>query len=329
MTPFAYTAAPNLGAAIARRAAGGRRRVHRRWHRHAPAHAGERARARHADRPQRAAAVGHRRGWQWPAYRRADTARRCRERRARAAAISRNIGGAARHRLAAGAQHGDGRRQPAATHALPLFPRRRDAVQQARAGLRLPGAWTGRTASTQSSAAANTASRPTPAISPSRCWCSTRGGGRPARTASAACRSSDFYRLPGDTPHVETVLRPAKSLPPCCCRAKPLGQRSRYFKVRDRASFEWAIASAAVAIADKRRRGRGRRGSPSAGSRPSRGDCRRWSRCSPASASRPNCARKAAATAADGAIAHGANAYKVPLLKGTVERTLLMAGGLA
>jgi xanthine dehydrogenase YagS FAD-binding subunit len=55
-----------------------------------------------------------------------------------------------------------------------------------------------------------------------------------------------LYVLPGDTPQVETVLPPgalitAVSLP-------PLGLRSRYRKVRDRASYAFAVASVAAAL---------------------------------------------------------------------------------
>ncbi len=56
----------------------------------------------------------------------------------------------------------------------------------------------------------------------------------------------DLHTLPGDTPHVETVLPPgalitAVSLP-------PLGIPSRYRKVRDRASYAFAVASVAAAL---------------------------------------------------------------------------------
>ena len=52
----------------------------------------------------------------------------------------------------------------------------------------------------------------------------------------------DFYRLPGNTPHVETVLAPgdlitAVLLPP------PSGARQTYRKVRDRASYAFALVS--------------------------------------------------------------------------------------
>lgn len=56
---------------------------------------------------------------------------------------------------------------------------------------------------------------------------------------------ADFHRLPGDTPHVETVLRPGElvtsiDLPPA--RAGDCA----YIKVRDRASFAFALVSVAV-----------------------------------------------------------------------------------
>ena len=64
----------------------------------------------------------------------------------------------------------------------------------------------------------------------------------------------EFHLLPGDTPHRETVLEPADlvthiTLPPPNARAT-----SRYLKLRDRASYEFALASAAVVVevADKR-----------------------------------------------------------------------------
>lgn len=55
---------------------------------------------------------------------------------------------------------------------------------------------------------------------------------------------ADFYRLPGDTPHIETILEPgdlitAVILPP------PAGGRQAYRKVRDRASYAFALVSVA------------------------------------------------------------------------------------
>lgn len=57
-----------------------------------------------------------------------------------------------------------------------------------------------------------------------------------------------FYRLPGDTPERETALAPGElvvaiSLPP-----PPAGSVSQYQKARDRASFEFALASVAAIL---------------------------------------------------------------------------------
>ena len=58
---------------------------------------------------------------------------------------------------------------------------------------------------------------------------------------------ADFHRLPGNTPHVETALRPgemitAVTLPP------PLPGRHVYRKVRDRASYAFALVSVAAVV---------------------------------------------------------------------------------
>lgn len=60
---------------------------------------------------------------------------------------------------------------------------------------------------------------------------------------------ADFHKLPGDTPHVETVLAAdelitAIELPPV-----PMAAHSRYRKVRDRASYAFALVSVAAALA--------------------------------------------------------------------------------
>ncbi|MFG2725653.1 FAD binding domain-containing protein [Streptomyces canus] len=60
---------------------------------------------------------------------------------------------------------------------------------------------------------------------------------------------ADFHRVPGDTPHLETVLAAdelitAVELPPA-----PVAANSRYRKVRDRASYAFALVSVAAAVA--------------------------------------------------------------------------------
>src|SRR3954447_25606052 len=56
----------------------------------------------------------------------------------------------------------------------------------------------------------------------------------------------DFHHLPGATPHLETVLEPGEVVAAITVPKTPAAQRSHYLKVRDRASFEFAIVSAAV-----------------------------------------------------------------------------------
>jgi xanthine dehydrogenase YagS FAD-binding subunit len=61
----------------------------------------------------------------------------------------------------------------------------------------------------------------------------------------------DFHRLPGDTPHVDTVLSQGEMITAVLLPAPPLG-RQIYRKVRDRASYEFALVSVAVIVAAER-----------------------------------------------------------------------------
>ena len=57
-----------------------------------------------------------------------------------------------------------------------------------------------------------------------------------------------LHRKPGDTPAEETVLRPEELIVAFAIPATPWAKRSLYLKVRDRESYEFALASAAVAL---------------------------------------------------------------------------------
>jgi xanthine dehydrogenase YagS FAD-binding subunit len=59
---------------------------------------------------------------------------------------------------------------------------------------------------------------------------------------------NDFHLLPGDTPERETVLEPGEMITHVDLLELPIARRSSYLKVRDRASYEFALASAAVAV---------------------------------------------------------------------------------
>jgi xanthine dehydrogenase YagS FAD-binding subunit len=67
------------------------------------------------------------------------------------------------------------------------------------------------------------------------------GGGRTIPFAK-------LHRQPGDTPDQETTLRPDELILSFLVPAAPWTRRSLYLKVRDRESYEFALASAAVAL---------------------------------------------------------------------------------
>ncbi len=65
---------------------------------------------------------------------------------------------------------------------------------------------------------------------------------------SRAIPFSDFHLLPGNTPHRETVLEPGDLITHVTLPSPIKGSKQLYLKLRDRASYEFALASAAVVI---------------------------------------------------------------------------------
>src|SRR6266403_1098265 len=61
-------------------------------------------------------------------------------------------------------------------------------------------------------------------------------------------RIADFHLLPGNTPDRETVLEPGDLITHVTLPPPVPGNRSFYLKLRDRASYEFALASAAVVV---------------------------------------------------------------------------------
>jgi xanthine dehydrogenase YagS FAD-binding subunit len=80
----------------------------------------------------------------------------------------------------------------------------------------------------------------------------TRHGGR-----ERAIPIGDFHTLPGDHPEVENALEQGELITHIELPASPFAGHARYVKVRDRAAFAFALASAAVGldVADGRIRG--------------------------------------------------------------------------
>ncbi|HEY9395932.1 MAG TPA: xanthine dehydrogenase family protein subunit M, partial [Nocardioides sp.] len=70
------------------------------------------------------------------------------------------------------------------------------------------------------------------------------GSARGTRTVAL----DDFYTLPGATPHIENTLRPGELITGITVPRSPFAARSHYLKIRDRQSYEFALASAAVAL---------------------------------------------------------------------------------
>lgn len=58
----------------------------------------------------------------------------------------------------------------------------------------------------------------------------------------------DLHRAPGSTPHLETVLAADELIVRIRVPRGPVGRASTYHKVRDRESYAFALASAAVAV---------------------------------------------------------------------------------
>ncbi|OED00722.1 xanthine dehydrogenase family protein subunit M [Rhizobium sp. YK2] len=59
---------------------------------------------------------------------------------------------------------------------------------------------------------------------------------------------SEFYRLPGDTPHFEFAIEAGEIVTGISVPKTGAGRNSTYLKVRDRESYAFALASAAVAL---------------------------------------------------------------------------------
>jgi xanthine dehydrogenase YagS FAD-binding subunit len=59
---------------------------------------------------------------------------------------------------------------------------------------------------------------------------------------------TELHRLPGDHPEIDTVLGPGELITAIELPALPMAARSTYRKVRDRASYAFALVSVAAAL---------------------------------------------------------------------------------
>ena len=67
-----------------------------------------------------------------------------------------------------------------------------------------------------------------------------------AAKGERAIALNDFYLVPGSTPDRENVLEPGELITYVTLPNLPAGTKSHYLKLRDRAQYEFALASAAV-----------------------------------------------------------------------------------
>ncbi len=126
---------------------------------------------------------------------------------------------------------------------------------------------------------------------------------------------ADFYRAPGSTPHLETVLAPGELIT-AVTLPKPLGGTHIYHKVRDRASYAFALISVGAVI---RRDGSGHVALGGVGYKP-------W-RVPAADTELPRGAKAAASALLAGAKTSHENAYKLPLVERTLAAVLAQAKG--
>jgi xanthine dehydrogenase YagS FAD-binding subunit len=126
---------------------------------------------------------------------------------------------------------------------------------------------------------------------------------------------ADFHLLPGDTPHVETALKPGELIT-AVTLPKPLGGTHVYRKVRDRASYAFALVSVAAVV---QRDGSGRVALGGVAHKP-------W-RVEAAETEMPRGAKAVSARLLGGAKPTNENKFKLTLAERTLGAVLAQAKG--
>jgi xanthine dehydrogenase YagS FAD-binding subunit len=126
---------------------------------------------------------------------------------------------------------------------------------------------------------------------------------------------AEFYRLPGDTPNIETTLQPGELIT-AVTLPKPVGGTHIYHKVRDRASYAFALVSVGAIV---QRDGTGRVALGGVAHRP-------W-RVEAAEAELPRGAKAVTEKLLAGARPTHENAFKLSLAERTLAAVLVEARG--
>jgi xanthine dehydrogenase YagS FAD-binding subunit len=132
-------------------------------------------------------------------------------------------------------------------------------------------------------------------------------------SATRSIPIAKFHRLPGDTPHIETALRPGELIT-AVTLPKPVGGTHIYRKVRDRASYAFALVSVGAIV---QRDGTGRVALGGVAHKP-------W-RVEAAEAELPRGAKAMTAQLLAGTKPTPENAFKLPLVERTLAAVLMEA----
>lgn len=142
-------------------------------------------------------------------------------------------------------------------------------------------------------------------------------------TGKRAVPIGEFHLLPGDTPQRETVLEPGELITDVVLPKPSAGSKSLYLKLRDRQSYEFALASAAVIVTvDGGRISRARVAMGGVGTKPWRSP-----EAEAALAGRPptrESFQKAADVLLQGATPRAGNAFKVELSRRCLVHALTL-----
>jgi xanthine dehydrogenase YagS FAD-binding subunit len=140
----------------------------------------------------------------------------------------------------------------------------------------------------------------------------------------------DFFLLPGATPHREHALKPGEIITAVTIPASAAAKRSTYLKVRDRLSYEFAAASAAVGLeleADNRTIRDIRVALGGVATKPWR--AREVEASLRGKALAAETLKRASRLAMESAVAQGDNHYKIDLAPRVIVRALVKVGGIA
>jgi xanthine dehydrogenase YagS FAD-binding subunit len=140
----------------------------------------------------------------------------------------------------------------------------------------------------------------------------------------------DFFLLPGATPHREHAMEPGEIITAITIPASAAARRSTYIKVRDRQSYEFAAASAAVGLeleADGKTIRDIRVALGGVATKPWR--AREVEASLKGKPLEREILKRASLFAMESAVAQGDNHYKIELAPRVIARALMKVGGIA